>query len=167
MSDTVLCDLHASFDTFLVWIWFHSLKYPILYRSFNAALSQHAQTWTLWLQKTESPHDGHHMEADPPAHGHHGQDLLFFYWCPGTSELHLDPHCLQPSVVYFSTPSPEGSISLSKTQVTSMLKYLPDPFLISNCSMALKHQTLRPWGWGREPAVPVSSCCGWAGERSR
>lgn len=93
--------------------------------------------------------------------------FFFFYWCPGTSELHLDPHFLQPSVVYFSTPSPEGSIRISKTQVTSMFKYLPDPFLISICSMALKHQTLRAWGWGHEAAVPVSSCWGWAGERSR
>lgn len=159
---------------FLVWILFRSpnargIPYFLL---FNTALSQLVQTqpptspamysvmpenWGTSITITTSWH----------AHRHRGQGLLFLLVSRDTgsyfrsdlmSDLHLDPHFLHP---------PVGSVRTSETQVTSMFKHPAKTFLISNFSVALKHQILRPWEWGYEAAIPASFCWHLAGERSR
>lgn len=156
MPNTVLCDLYASFDTFQVWILFHSLNA----RSIPYFIGYLTLPWVNLLKHSLPPtqpcalcdarklrllHGHHHMERLtqpwtlwPRTSG--VQDLLVsrdtgsFFKSDLISDLHLDPHFLQPSVVYFS-----------KTQVTSMFKHPPNTFLISSFSMTLKHQTVRAW----------------------
>ena len=120
-------------------------------------------------RKLRHLHDGHHMKAVPPARGQHGRELRFLLVSRDTgltSDLHPDPHFLQPPVVLFQHP-PEESTRTSKTQVTSTFKHPPDPFQVSNLSIALKHQALTAWGWGYEAAAPGSFCengLGWGEE---
>lgn len=54
-----------------------------------------------------------------------------------------------PSGIFLHLP--KGPISFSKTQVTSMFEHPsnPVPLLISNFSMALRHQTVRAWAMGQ------------------
>lgn len=131
---------------FLVWILFRSpnargIPYFLL---FNTALSQLVQTqpptspamysvmpenWGTSITITTSWH----------AHRHRGQGLLFLLVSRDTgsyfrsdlmSDLHLDPHFLPPSGISKDKRNP-GHFHPAKT------------FLISNFSVALKHQILR------------------------
>lgn len=78
------------------------------------------------------------------------------YLSPPDLSLYL--HLLQPQK-YISAPPRRSLVRTSKTQVISMFEHPQAPkrtglvLLMSNISMASKHQTLKAWRWGYEVAI--------------